>query len=79
MKGKKIIFAIVLYLLGSLVFFTLGFQEAIWKGMIEKVDGVTIVKNPKKPMLGDDVCVQGVIEISNFLTLLTSLIYKGNE
>jgi len=30
-------------------------QKAKWKGSIEEVDGVTIVKNPKEPMYGEDV------------------------
>ena len=31
-------------------------QKAEWKGTIEEVDGVTIVKNPKEPMYEEDVC-----------------------
>ena len=30
-------------------------QKAEWKGTIEEVDGVTIVKNPKEPMYPEDV------------------------
>ena len=30
-------------------------QKAEWKGTIEEVDGVTIVKNPKEPMYREDV------------------------
>lgn len=30
-------------------------QKSAWKGTIEKVDGVTIVKNPKKPMYDENV------------------------
>jgi len=30
-------------------------QKAEWKGTIEEVDGVTVVKNPKEPMYGEDV------------------------
>ena len=30
-------------------------QKAEWKGTIEEMDGVTIVKNPKEPMYGEDV------------------------
>jgi len=29
--------------------------EALWKGSIKVVDGVTVVKNPKEPMYGSDV------------------------
>jgi hypothetical protein len=32
-----------------------GEQKAGWKGAIEEVDGVTVVKNPKEPMYGEDV------------------------
>jgi len=32
-------------------------QKAKWKGTIEKVDGVTIVNNPKEPMYGEDVFI----------------------
>ena len=30
-------------------------QKAEWKGTIEEVDGVTIVKNPKEPIYGEEV------------------------
>lgn len=30
-------------------------QKTEWKGTIEEVDGTTVVKNPKKPMYGEDV------------------------
>jgi len=30
-------------------------QKTEWKGTIEEVDGVTVVKNPKEPMYGEDV------------------------
>lgn len=36
-------------------FFCCSQQKAEWKGTIEEVDGVTIVKNPKEPMYGEDV------------------------
>lgn len=55
MKVKIIVFAIVLFV--SSVFFSYGRQETKWKGKIEKVDGVTVVKNPKKPIYGEDICV----------------------
>ncbi len=32
-----------------------GEQKAEWKGTIEEVDGVTVIKNPKLPMYGEDV------------------------
>ncbi len=30
-------------------------QKTEWKGTIEEVDGVTVVKNPKEPMYGEDL------------------------
>jgi hypothetical protein len=30
-------------------------QKAEWKGIIEEVDGVTVVKNPIEPMYGEDI------------------------
>lgn len=30
-------------------------QEAKWKGKIEKIDGITVIKNPKEPMYSEDV------------------------
>jgi hypothetical protein len=57
MKNKNIIFSIVLSLLGYMIFLSYGYQEAKWKGTIEKMDGITIVKNPKEPMYGGNVCI----------------------
>jgi hypothetical protein len=37
------------------LFFCCNSQKAEWQGTIEEVDGVTIVKNPKEPMYGEDV------------------------
>jgi hypothetical protein len=36
-------------------FFCCSQKEAEWQGTIEEVDGVTIVKNPKEPMYGEEV------------------------
>jgi len=36
-------------------FFCCISQKAEWGGTIEEVDGVTVVKNPKEPMYGEDV------------------------
>lgn len=36
-------------------FFSCTSQKAEWQGSIEVVDGVTIVKNPKEPIYGEDV------------------------
>ncbi len=32
-----------------------GGQKTEWKGRIEKIDGITVIKNPKEPMYGKDV------------------------
>jgi hypothetical protein len=39
-------------------------QSAEWKGIIEEVDGIIVVKNPKKPMYGE-----GVFSMEEDLTL----------
>ena len=38
-------------------FFCCSSQKSEWKGTIEVVDGITVVKNPKEPMYGEDVCI----------------------
>jgi len=48
MKAKSKSVAIVLFLSFILVFVHCGKKKAGWKGTIEKVDGVTVVKNPKE-------------------------------
>jgi len=37
------------------IFFCCSPQKTEWQGTIEVVDGVTVVKNPKEPMYGEDV------------------------
>jgi hypothetical protein len=32
-------------------------QKARWRGSIEEVDGITIVRNPKEPVYKKNVCV----------------------
>jgi len=32
-----------------------GQPKSAWKGSIEEIDGVTVVKNPKEPIYGEDV------------------------
>lgn len=34
-----------------------GDQKSEWKGTSEEIDGVTVVKNPKEPMYGEDVFI----------------------
>ena len=55
MKNKSFIFPTMVFLWMIFVFASPGLQKAKWKGTIEKIDGVTVVKNPKEPMYGDDV------------------------
>ncbi|MBU2438649.1 MAG: hypothetical protein KKC69_05800, partial [Acidobacteria bacterium] len=50
---KKMLF---LVLFGLLTCFACHQSESLWKGSIEVVDGVTIVKNPGKPMFGPEKC-----------------------
>lgn len=53
MKSRRIsIVLIFLFLIFSL---SCNKQGAEWKGSIEKIDGVTVVKNPKEPLYGEDV------------------------
>ena len=55
MKFKIYISAIILFLSLFIVFVSCGRQDVEWKGTIEVVDGVTIVRNPKEPMYGQEV------------------------
>jgi len=50
---KKLIMLICLLSL----FFCCSSQKAEWQGTTEEVDGVTVVKNPKEPMYGEDVFI----------------------
>ena len=51
MKNIKI--GLTLFLIFT--FFFCSSQKYQWQGTIEEVDGVTVVKNPKEPMYGEDV------------------------
>jgi len=55
MKNKTFIFSIILFLFAFIIFISCRQQKTEWKGTIEEVDGVTVVKNPKEPMYGEDV------------------------
>ena len=53
---KRIRFiSIALFLSLSIILIFCGKQKSGWKGTIEEENGVTIVKNPKEPMYGEDV------------------------
>ncbi len=45
----------ILLFIPSILFFSCSQQKSEWEGTIEEVDGVTVVKNPKEPMCGEDV------------------------
>ena len=55
MKSKIAVFSIVLFFSTSILLVSCGKQKTEWKGTIEEVDGVTVIKNPKEPMYGDEV------------------------
>ena len=53
---NKIKYASIVFCLSVLIMLvSFGEQKDEWKGKIEVKDGVKIVKNPKKPMYGEDV------------------------
>jgi len=54
MKSKTAIIPIVLFLSVIIMLVSCGKQKSGWKGTIEEVDGVTIVKNPKEPVYGEN-------------------------
>jgi len=55
MKNNNFIFPTMVFLWIIFMFASPVQQKAKWKGTIEKIDGVTVVKNPKEPMYGRDV------------------------
>lgn len=55
MKSKTNIISTVLFLSVFVMLISCQKQKAEWKGTIEKENGVTVVKNPKEPMYGEDV------------------------
>lgn len=55
MKSKISIFSIILLLSISVLCISFGQQKAEWKGKIETVNGIKIIKNPKEPLYGEDV------------------------
>jgi hypothetical protein len=46
-------FGLIAFLVFS--FFCCSSQKTEWKGTIEEMDGVTVIKNPKEPMYGGKV------------------------
>jgi len=55
MKTKTKVVLIVLFLSISIMLVSCQKQKAGWKGTIEEVNGVTVVKNPKEPIYSGDV------------------------
>ena len=55
MKNKNFIYSIILFLSVFIIIVSCRQQKLEWKGTIEEVDGVTVVKNPIEPMYGEDV------------------------
>jgi len=55
MKNKTYLVLIVLIISAFILLASCQNQKAEWKGTIEEVDGVTVVKNPKEPMYSEDV------------------------
>jgi hypothetical protein len=53
MIPKTKVASIILFLSASIMLVSCGEQKAVWKGTIEEVDGVTVVKNPKEPYYGE--------------------------
>ena len=55
MKNKTKVISIVLSFSVFFMFVSCQKQKAEWKGTIEEVDGVTVIKNPKEPIYSADV------------------------
>lgn len=55
MKNKTQVLSIVLCFSILMMFISCRKQKAEWKGIIEEVDEVTVVKNPKEPIYSNDV------------------------
>jgi hypothetical protein len=55
MKNRSFVFPTMVLLWMIFIFASPVQQKAVWKGTIEEIDGVTVVKNPKEPMYGEGV------------------------
>lgn len=55
MKNKFMVFSIVLFISVFIMLVSYGQQKTKWKGTIKEEDGITIVRNPKKPIYTEDV------------------------
>lgn len=71
MRNKAIIVSIVFILSLFIFIVSCRQQKSTWKGTIEEVNGVTVVKNPKEPI--HDEGMLSLNELSTYLNL-----YKSN-
>lgn len=55
MTSKDFNLLTIIFLLVFSIFVSCGKQQAKWKGTIEELDGITIVKNPKSPIYSGDI------------------------
>ena len=55
MKNRCFVFPTLVLLWMILIFASPVQHKAEWKGTIEVMDGVTVVKNPKEPIYGEGV------------------------
>jgi len=55
MKNKELLALIIIFFSIFIVLISCGKQKVKWQGTIEEMNGITVVKNPKKPMYGEDV------------------------
>jgi hypothetical protein len=55
MKNKNFIFIVILFFTVFSIFIFSGQQKTKWKGTIKEENGVTVVKNPKKPIYSKDI------------------------
>lgn len=55
MKNIHTVVSIVLFLSFFIMLAFCREQKTKWQGAIEEVEGVTVVKNPEKPMYSEDI------------------------
>ncbi|MDH5467279.1 MAG: 6-bladed beta-propeller [Candidatus Aminicenantes bacterium] len=53
-KSKTNVISIVILFSAFFLFVSCGQQKTEWKGTVEEENGITVVKNPKEPMYGED-------------------------
>lgn len=55
MKVKTVLTTGIFLLMPPMLFISFSQHRTEWQGMIEEVNGVVVIKNPKEPMYGGDV------------------------